>query len=125
MRAYLGYARLDTPAQCDALNALYDDMWVYYNLCQPVLHLVEKTVDPANGSRLHRRWDAACTPYERLGATGTLAAEQHEQLTALREATNPRALRRALYATIDLLLYPPAPLAPSCPAVAVTTSHAA
>ncbi len=28
VRAYLGYARLDTPAQCDALNALYDDMWV-------------------------------------------------------------------------------------------------
>jgi hypothetical protein len=46
VRAYLRHGRLDMAAQVDALNALYDDMWLYYNGFQPVLHLVEKAVDP-------------------------------------------------------------------------------
>jgi len=32
VRAYLGHERLDTAAQTQALNALYDQMWLYYNL---------------------------------------------------------------------------------------------
>ena len=56
VRAYLGQARLDTAEQCAALNTLYDQMWVYYNLFQPVLHLIEQTRD---GTRIRRRWDDA------------------------------------------------------------------
>lgn len=44
VRAYVGYERLETPGQYAALNTLYDQMWVYYNLFQPVLHLVGKEV---------------------------------------------------------------------------------
>ena len=44
VRAYLGYERLDTPAQSMAVNALYDRMWLYYNLFQPVMHLESKEV---------------------------------------------------------------------------------
>ena len=44
VRAYLGYGRLDTPAQAQAVEDLYDEMWVYYNLFQPVLHLERKVV---------------------------------------------------------------------------------
>ena len=36
----MGNQRLDTAKQCDALNALYAEMGVYYNLFQPVPHLV-------------------------------------------------------------------------------------
>ncbi len=32
VRAYVGYDRLDTVAQRDALNLLYEQLWVYYNL---------------------------------------------------------------------------------------------
>src|SRR5512146_2083140 len=39
VRAYFGNERLDTLEQCDRLNAIYAQMWVYYNLFQPVLHL--------------------------------------------------------------------------------------
>ncbi len=103
MRAYFGNARLDTPAQCAALNALYDQMWLYYNLFQPVLHLVEKT---AVGSRLRRRWDTAQTPYERLAATTALPATQRAELEERYRTTNPRALRRALYTVVETLLLP-------------------
>jgi hypothetical protein len=107
VRAYLGHGRLDTAAQCAALNALYDQMWLYYNLFQPVLHLIEKTT---TGTRVRRKWDDAKTPFERLGMTTAVSPEQRATLEALRERTNPRALRRAIYADLDLLLLPrPAP----------------
>ncbi len=32
VRAYLGRTRLDTVAQTQALNALYEQMWLYYDL---------------------------------------------------------------------------------------------
>ncbi len=100
VRAYLGHRRLDTPAQAEALNDLYDWMWTYYNLFQPVLHLVEKEVvpDAAGGrGRLRRHWDLATTPYQRLRATGTLQSAEHERLAALHAQTNPRRLRQEIY----------------------------
>jgi hypothetical protein len=103
VRAYLGQARLDTPEQCAALNALYDQMWVYSNLFQPVLHLVEKAHD---GVRTRRRWDAAQTPFARLRATNTLDPSVRARLERLYADTNPRALRRAIQAGLHALLYP-------------------
>lgn len=103
VRAYLGQVRLDTAEQCAAMNALYDRMWVYYNLFQPVLHLVEKTHD---GTRIRRRWDDAQTPFARLLATNTLVPAERERLERLYAETNPRALRRAIQADLHALLYP-------------------
>ncbi len=104
VRAYLGHVRLDTSEQVEALNVLYDQMWLYYNLFQPVLHLVEKVADPTTPTRLRRRWDAAQTPFDRLCATGVVAPERQAELEALRARTNPRALRRQVYAGIDRVL---------------------
>ena len=101
VRAYLGHKRLDTREQAEALNALYDQMWVYYNLFQPVLHLVEKT---AVGTRVKRKWDEARTPFERLAATDAISPEQRTELESLRDRTNPRALRKEIYAALDRLL---------------------
>jgi len=100
VRAYVGYGRLDTPGQWVALNALYDQLWVYYNLFQPVLHLVGKEV--VDG-KLHRKWDQAQTPYQRLLASGVLSPEQEARLATLYARTNPRQLRRAIYQAVELL----------------------
>ena len=100
VRAYLGYGRLDTLRQCDAVNALYDQLWVYYNLFQPVLHQVEKTVV---AGKLSRRWDTAQTPYQRLRASGVLTTEQAARLAALYQHTNPRQLRDAIYQAVARL----------------------
>jgi len=94
VRAYLGNLRLDTPAQCDALNALYVEMGVYYNLFQPVLHLIEKEVI---AGKLKRTWDEAQTPYQRLMATDTLTPTVAQGLAALHTGTNPRRLRQQMY----------------------------
>jgi len=106
VRAYIGYERLDTRGQCAALNALYDQMWVYYNLFQPVLHLVGKEVI---GGKLRRKWDKAQTPYRRLLASGILSPEQEARLVALYASTNPRQLRREIYQAVERLWQYPRP----------------
>src|SRR5512136_2544031 len=86
VRDYLGYDRLDTVAHVRALNQLYDQMWVYYNLFQPVLHLVAKELRPATAdhpARLRRHHDDARTPFDRLCATGVLAPAKRAQLERL------------------------------------------
>ena len=101
VRAYLGQARLDTPAQLAALNALYEQMWVYYNLFQPVLHLTEKV---ATGTCIRRKWDTAQPPLTRVLATKVLSEERRAELAARVQATNPRALRRHIYQALHELL---------------------
>ncbi len=104
VRAYVGYDRLDTLGQCAALNALYNQLWVYYNLFQPVLHLVGK--DLVNG-KLRRRWDRAQTPFQRLLASGVLSPEQEARLTGLYAQTNPRQLRETIYQALERLWQKP------------------
>jgi hypothetical protein len=75
-------------------------MWLYYNLFQPVMHLCEKMVDQ---DKVHRKWDQAQTPSQRLVATGVLSQEQQARLHALYEQTNPLLLRDEIYADLDAL----------------------
>jgi len=100
VRAYVGYDRLDSAAQYVSLNALYEQLWVYYNLFQPVLHLSSKEV--VDG-RIRRKWDQAKTPYQRLLASGVLSPQQSEKLATLYARTNPRQLRNEIYQAIDRL----------------------
>lgn len=94
VRQYFGDLRVDTAEQWEQMNALYEQMWLYYNFFQPVLHLTEKTVVD---DQVRRKWDVAQTPFERLKATGCLSAEQQQLLQALYEQTNPRLLREQIY----------------------------
>jgi hypothetical protein len=103
VRAYLGYDRFDAVAQVLAANTLYDKMWIYYNLFQPVMHTVEKVVTPTNGqqTRVKRRYDQAQTPFDRLCATSAISPSRREELERLRDQTNPRRLRLEIYDCLD------------------------
>jgi len=94
VRQYFGDLRFDRPEQIEAMNALYEQMWIYYNLFQPVMHLIEKT---AVGDKVRRKWDQARTPFERLKATGKLSVQQEQRLQTLYEQTNPQHLREEIY----------------------------
>jgi hypothetical protein len=106
VRAYLGDQRLDTSAQCDALNALYTQMGIYCNLFQPVLHLVGKEVIDG---KLKRTWDEARTPYQRLVTTAALTPTVAAGLAGLHTATNPRQLRQQIYDALARLWERPTP----------------
>ena len=100
VRAYVGYDRLDNGAQCAALNSLYDQLWLYYNLFQPVMHMVSK--GSVNG-RVRRKHDTAQTPYQRLLSSGILSPEQKRRLAELHANINPRQLRREIYQAVEQL----------------------
>ena len=100
VRQYFGDLRLGTREQIVAGNRLYEQMWLYYNLFQPVMHLAEKTMD---GDKVRRKWDEAKTPYQRLLATGMLSSDQQARLHALYEQTNPFQLREEIYAALAVL----------------------
>lgn len=100
VRQYFGTVRLETPEQIEAGNRLYEQMWLYYNLFQPVLHLTAKTV---LGGKVRRSWDEAKTPFERLQASGVLSQAQQQRLQTLYEQTNPLHLRQAIYKGLTLL----------------------
>jgi hypothetical protein len=106
VRAYLGSARYDTAEQANAINQLYEKMWLYYNFFQPVMRLAEKTTTPsppADGQplRIRRRFDSARTPFQRLCETDAISETQKQELRTLRDQTNPRQLRRELYQLLD------------------------
>ena len=106
IRAYLGNERLDTIAQTLALNHLYDRMWLYYNLFQPVMRLEEKIIIPGlagQSARVKHRYEEARTPFERLCRTPAITPQHREQLEILRDQTNPRQLRQEIYELLDYL----------------------
>ena len=98
-------------AQALAANQLYDQMWLYYNFFQPVLHITEKTLVVNEGQRPHvkRHYDTASTPFDRLCATNMLPGERQQELEQLRQQTNPRHLHRQVHTLLDYVLaLPPA-----------------
>jgi len=105
VRAYLGYDRLDTVQHTRVLNGLYDNMWLYYNFFQPVMHLTEKIIIPTQDRRprVKRRYDQAQTPFDRLSITQAITDQDDHRLQALRDQTNPRQLRQEIYHQLDYL----------------------
>jgi hypothetical protein len=105
VRAFLGHERLDTVAQTLLLNQLYDKMWLYYNLFQPVIRLTEKRVTTSTDGtwRVQRRFDQPCTPFQRLCATAAIPPCKREELQQLRLQTNPRRLRTEIYELLQKL----------------------
>jgi hypothetical protein len=127
IRDYLGNDRLDTVAQVLATNRLYDDLWVYNNFFQPVMHLDEKVVIQQEGrpARVIRRYDTPRTPFDRLCETDAILPQHQAQLEAFRDVTNPRQLRERIYDTIDEIFSLPCATPGHTESVFDTLSHSA
>jgi Integrase core domain len=100
VRQLIGYDRFASRAAYGQLQRVYRLARLHVNFFQPVEKLVTKT---RQGARTHRVYDRAQTPYQRLGATGTLSAETRRELEALYQSLNPLQLRRALERELDRL----------------------
>jgi hypothetical protein len=105
VRAYVGHDRLDTVDQTNLLNQLYDMLWIYYNLFQPVMRIQEKMIVPNKEGvhRIKRCYEDAKTPFDRLCETGILDPVGRRRLEQLRTNSNPRNLRSDIYRLIDRL----------------------
>lgn len=83
------------------INYLYEnELRLYKNFFQPVMKLKEKIRE---GGRVHRKYDIAKTPYQRLMEWEQISPEAKEQLRVVYLSLNPAQLRRAIEAKLDRL----------------------
>jgi hypothetical protein len=112
VRPLIGYDRDASRAAYAQLAHVYALARLHINVFQPVQKLVTKE---RRGPRVHRVYDRAQTPYQRLGATGVLAAPRRQELEVLSQRLNPLHLRRALETALErlwTLAVPPVPPPP-------------
>lgn len=100
VRKLVGHRRYDTSEEQALLRELYRRWADYQNFFQPMMKLKEKTRE---GGKVHRVYDQAQTPYQRVLAAGVLKGKQREQLEARYQALNPVALWREIQELRDRL----------------------
>ena len=69
VRLFIGYDRYNSRAASEALNRVYDLLRLYVNFFQPLMKLQDKT---RHGAKVHKVYDTARTPYQRLLDAGVL-----------------------------------------------------
>jgi len=100
VRRLIGYDRFATRAAYAQLTRVYQLARLHVNFFQPVEKLVTKH---RAGARVHRVYDRARTPYQRLCAAGVLAPDKRQALEQLYQSLNPLKLRRELEAALERL----------------------
>lgn len=102
VRAYLGHSRLDTQAHLKVMRPLYEQLWLYHNFFQPVMHLQAKQY--MGDLQYRRRYDRAIPPLDRLLEKKVLSPGVQTQLETLRSCTNPLRLREQIDTSIYQLM---------------------
>jgi hypothetical protein len=103
VRAYLQDLYLYTPEHARMLDALYEEMRVYYNLFQPVLRQTARwaRIDANGVPHILRTQDVAKTPLTRLlMAKPPIPCQRAQSLQAQYDETNPRELKRRIHARL-------------------------
>ena len=86
VRRLIGYDRYSSHAALETLNRLYDVLRLYVNFFQPTMKLAAKT---RHGARVHKVYDTARTPYQRLLESGVLTPARQAELAAIYHGLNP------------------------------------
>jgi hypothetical protein len=89
IRRVVGYGRYSSHAALEALNDVYDDLRLYMNFFQPVMKIVSKI---RHGARVHKTYDTAQTPYQRLLKYNALSENKRIELMHLYYSLNPATL---------------------------------
>ena len=93
VRRLIGYQRYSTKSALECMNRVYDAVRMYINFFQPTMKLVSKT---RFGSKVHRVYDTAQTPYQRLLRSGMVSEAKQSELAAIYVGLNPVQLRAQL-----------------------------
>lgn len=93
VRHLVGYDRLDSDKAYTLLQDVYKLLRFYTNFFQPVLKLVSKQhVD----NKLHKRYDTAATPFQRLAASDHIASKIKIELAGTYAELNPVRLKNSI-----------------------------
>jgi len=91
VRAYLGNLRYDTEYELMIINELFDTLRVYKNFFQPVIKLKQKIREKG---KIHRKYDKAKTPYQRIIESSWVSNEKRKELTDIYLLLNPAKIKR-------------------------------
>jgi hypothetical protein len=100
VRRLIGYDRYSSRAALEALNRVYDLLRLYVNFFQPVMKLVTKT---RHGAKVHKVYDTARTPYQRLLDAGVLTEAKQQELAATYHGINPVILLKQINDNLEHL----------------------
>ena len=82
------------------LNRVYNLLRLYVNFFQPMMKLEYKT---RHGARVHKVYDTAQTPYQRLLKVGILAEAKRQELAAIYHGLNPVTLLKHINENLERL----------------------
>jgi hypothetical protein len=100
VRRVIGYDRFSSKAAFKALDDVYTPLRLYINFFQPVLKLVGKS---RHGAKVHKVYDVAQTPYQRLLKSGVLTEDKKRELAGIYRALNPVALLKQIRQAVEHL----------------------
>ena len=100
VRRLVGYDRYNSRAALEALNRVYDLTRLYVNFFQPVMKLVNKT---RHGAKVHKVYDTAQTPYQRLLKAGILTGAKQQELAVIYHGLNPVLLLKHINENLECL----------------------
>jgi len=101
VKKFVGYVRYDTENELNILSSLYrNELRLYKNFFQPVIKLILK--QRVKG-RIHRKYDKAITPYQRIIESQETSKQTKQQLFAIYQSLNPAQLKRAIDYKLDML----------------------
>ena len=100
VRHLVGYDRFTSKPALAQLARVYVLARLHVNFFQPVEKLVTKH---RVGARVHRVFDRAQTPYQRVCAAGVLSPPKRAELDALYHRLNPLELQRDLEVALERL----------------------
>jgi hypothetical protein len=100
VRRLVGYERYASKASFECLGRVYDLVRLYINFFQPTMKLVAKT---RNGARVHKVYDTAQTPYQRLINSGVLSEAKKAEMAATYNGLNPIQLLKQINSNLEQL----------------------
>lgn len=101
VKKFVGYLRYDTEAELNILNDLYrNELRLYKNFFQSVIKLISKE---RVGGRIHRKYDVARTPYQRVMESKDISENKKQELKKIYLSLNPAQLKRDIDRKLNML----------------------
>jgi hypothetical protein len=100
IRRLVGYDRYSSREAYQSLERFYDIVRLYVNFFQPSMKLREKH---RQGAKVHKVYDTAQTPYQRLLKSGVLNESKKAELAVIYNGLNPVRLLKQINDNLDQL----------------------
>lgn len=100
VRRLVGYDRYASKAAYQCLGRIYDCVRLYTNFFQPTMKLYSKS---RHGAKVHKVYETAQTPYQRLLQSGVLSEAKQAELAATYHFLNPVLLLKQINSNLEQL----------------------